>query len=258
MSNPTSLFRHRALVQVLIARDLRARYRGSLLGFVWSFANPLFLMALYVIVFSVYLRIDMDDYAGFLLSGIIAWNALAAGLTDAAGSVIANGAILKNSSLPARLFPIVSIGSHSIHLLLSLPILVALLHLVYGRGPTPALAFLPLLVALQGLLGYGLGLILSAAACRFRDVLHLVPTLMTALFFLTPILYPSSMIPEPYRVFSDWSPLARLFESYQRVLYEGVMPEPIALGVVAGASAITLLLGLLYFEWRKHEFAAEI
>ena len=257
MSNPTGIFRQRALVQVLIGRDLRARYRGTVLGFLWSLVNPLILMAIYVLVFSVYLRIEMDDYPVFLLSGLMAWYGFASGLETATGSVLASAGMIKNSSLPPNVFPLVSVGSQMVHFVLSIPLLVALLYL-FGRGPTPALVILPLLLLLQLMLTYGIALILSASACRFRDILHIVPNALMILFFLTPILYPASMIPERFQFLVDWNPLAHLMETYQQVLYAGEWPALRSLAIVAGTSVVVLTLGSLYFERRKPELASEI
>lgn len=257
MSNPTGIFRQRALVQVLIGRDLRARYRGTVLGFLWSLVNPLILMAIYVLVFSVYLRIEMDDYPVFLLSGLMAWYGFASGLEAATGSVLASAGMIKNSSLPPSVFPLVSVGSQMVHFALSLPLLVALLYL-FDRGPTPALAALPLLLLLQVILTYGFALMLSASACRFRDILHIVPNALMILFFLTPILYPASMVPDRLRFLVDWNPLAHLMQTYQQVLYVGEWPDPRSLAIVAGASFVAWAVGSLYFERRRPELASEI
>jgi lipopolysaccharide transport system permease protein len=257
LSNPTGIFRQRALVQVLIGRDLRARYRGTLLGFLWSLVNPLALMAIYVLVFSVYMRMEMDDYPVFLLSGLLAWYGFAGGLGDATGSVLASAGMIKNSSLAPNVFPLVSVGSQMVHFMLSLPLLVALLFL-FDRGPTPALAVLPLLIGLQLVLTYGIGLILAASACRFRDILHLVPNVLMVLFFLTPILYPASMIPDRFRVLVDWNPLAYLVQAYQQVLYAGELPGLRSLAIIAGSSLVALAVGSAYFERRRPDLASEI
>ncbi len=257
MSNPTGIFRQRALVQVLIGRDLRARYRGTLLGFMWSLVNPLVLMAIYVLVFSVYMRMEMDDYPVFLLSGLLAWYGFAGGLGDATGSVLASAGMIKNSSLPPNVFPLVSIGSQIVHFMLSLPLLVALL-VLFDRGPTPALGLLPVLIGLQLVFTYGIGLVLAASACRFRDILHLVPNVLMILFFITPILYPASMIPDRYRVLVDWNPLAHLMQAYQQVLYAGQLPELRSLAIIAGSAVVSLMVGTLYFERRRPELASEI
>ena len=257
MSNPTGIFRQRALVQVLIGRDLRARYRGTVLGFMWSLVNPLILMAIYVLVFSVYMRMDMDDYPVFLLSGLLAWYGFAAGLEAATGSVLASAGMIKNSSLPPNVFPLVAVGSQLVHFLLSLPLLVILL-ILFGRAPSLSIAILPLLIVLQGVLTYGIALILSASACRFRDILHLVPNVLMILFFLTPILYSASMIPERFRALVDWNPLAHLMQSYQQILYAGQPPALHSVGIVAASALVAWVVGSLYFDRRRPELAAEI
>lgn len=257
MESLVQIYRHRVLLQVLIARDLKARYRGTFLGFLWSFLSPLMMMATYFLVFSVYLRIEMENYAGFLLTGLLAWNCFSAGLLDATNSLVANSSMIRNVSVPSQLFPIVAIGSHTVHFLLSLPILLAILALT-GVRLTPAVFLLPVLVVLQSALACGFAFVLSAATVRFRDVAHLVPNVLTMLFFATPILYPIGLVPEQVRPILAFNPLSAMTVSYQQVLFWGSLPSPTSLAILVGAAATALALGLAYFDWCKDEFSSAI
>src|SRR5262249_6785169 len=151
------LYRHRALIGTLVLRELRARYRGSFLGFLWSFLNPLLLMLVYALVFSIYLRVPMDGYAVFLFSGLLPWLWFSSSLGHAAGVIVGSGALVKRVLFPAEILPLVSVLSNLINMLLSLPLLFAFL-LAFGIRPHAVLLFLPLLVLLQLLLTTGLAL----------------------------------------------------------------------------------------------------
>src|SRR6478672_561630 len=117
------IYRHRTLAEILVARELKARYRGTLLGFLWSFANPLLMMSIYVLVFSVYMRMDVPNYPAFLMSGLLPWVAFNGGLADGMNSLISNGGIIKKVYLPTEVFPFVAVTSALMHFLFSLPVL---------------------------------------------------------------------------------------------------------------------------------------
>src|SRR5262245_37382006 len=162
------LYRYRSLIATLVLRELRARYRGSFLGFLWSFLNPLLLMLVYALVFSIYLRVPMDGYAVFLFSGLLPWLWFASSLGHAAGVIVASGALVKRILFPAEILPLVSVLSNLINMLLSLPLLFVFL-LAFGIRPHSVLLFLPLLVVLQLLITTGRALALAALSVPSRD-----------------------------------------------------------------------------------------
>jgi lipopolysaccharide transport system permease protein len=253
----TELYRYRVLVEVLIRRELKARYRGTVLGFLWSFVNPLILMGLYVLVFSVYLRVDMPNYPAFLLSGIFPWLWFSASLNEATYSIIGSGGLIRKVYLPSEVFPLVPVGSSMVHFLASLPIMFGVL-IWAGRTPSWSLLFLPVIIALQLLFTYGIALIVSSLTVQFRDLLHIVPNFMTALFFATPIFYPTTMVPERYRILLDVNPLSYLITAYQDVLYFGRMPSPGREAALVGVTALVLAAGVACFDSRKDVFAEEV
>ncbi len=183
------LYRYRALIGTLVLRELRARYRGSFLGFLWSFLNPLLLMLVYALVFSIYLRVPMEGYAVFLFSGLLPWLWFSSSLAHASGVIVASGALVKRILFPAEVLPLVSVLANLINMLLSLPLLLVFL-LAFGIRLHGVLLFLPLLLVLQLLLTTGLALALSALNVHLRDVEQILTNGLTLLFFLTPILYP--------------------------------------------------------------------
>lgn len=253
----TELYRYRVLIEVLTRRELKARYRGTVLGFLWSFVNPLILMGLYVLVFSVYLRVDMPNYPAFLLSGIFPWLWFSASLNEATYSIIGSGGLIRKVYLPSEVFPLVPVGSNMVHFVASLPLLFIVLAWA-GVKPSWSFLFLPVVIGLQVLFTYGVALIVSSLAVQFRDLLHIVPNFLTALFFATPIFYPATMVPERYRILLDVNPLSYLITAYQNVLFFGRMPSAWRVAVLVGVTLLVLAAGVACFDARKDVFAEEV
>lgn len=251
------LYRYRVLVEVLIRRELKARYRGTVLGFLWSFVNPLVLMALYVLVFSVYLRVDMPNYPAFLLSGIFPWLWFSSTQSEATLAILGNAGLIRKVYLPSEVFPLVFVGSNMVHFLASLPILFGFL-VWSGLTPSWSLLLLPLIIAIQVPFTCGVALVLAALTVQFRDLVHIVPNLMTALFFATPIFYPVAMVPERYRILVDANPLSHLITAYHDVLFYGRVPSLWHLAVLVVASWLVLAAGFAVFDTRKEMFAEEV
>ncbi len=261
------LYRYRALIGTLVLRELRARYRGSLLGFLWSFLNPLLLMSVYALVFSVYLRVPMRGYAVFLFTGLLPWLWFSSSLGHAAGVIVGAGALVKRILFPAEILPLVSVLANMINMLLSLPLLLAFL-LAFGIRPGPVLAFLPLLVLLQLLLTAGLALAFAALNVHLRDVEQILGNALTLLFFLSPILYPVSTVPEtlrvagrlavPLRPLYFLNPVAGLVQSYQNVLFFGREPHWIHLGIVTACALAALVAGWHVFDRLRDSLAEEV
>lgn len=251
------LYQYRALVQILILRELKARYRGTALGFLWSFVNPLLLMTIYVLVFSVYLRMDMKNYPVFLLSGILPWAWFSSGIIESTGAIVGNGGLIRKVYLPSEIFPLVSIGSNMIHFLLSVPVL--LLFLIFSGVPLSWwLLLLPVVMAIQLVFTYSLALLVSSLTVQFRDLLHIVSNLMLAWFFLTPVFYPITAVPLDYRALVDLNPMAHLILAYQRIFFYHQAPSALSLLVLAGVSCVLLAVGFMFFETRKDLFAEEV
>jgi ABC-type polysaccharide/polyol phosphate export permease len=251
------LYRVRALIGTLVLRELRARYRGSFLGFLWSFLNPLLLMLVYVLVFSVYLRVPMEHYAVFLFTGLLPWLWFASSLGHATGVIVGSGGLVKRVLFPAEVLPLVSVLANLVNLLLSLPLLFGFL-LAFGIRPGPAVVYLPLLLALQLLLTVGLALPLSALNVHLRDVEQILANGLVLLFFLSPVLYPVSMVPRELRPLYFLNPVSGLIEGYQRVVFFGQSPHWIHLGMVAACAAVVFWAGYRVFDTLRDGLAEEV
>lgn len=251
------LFRHRALVGVLVARELKARYRGSVLGFFWSLLNPLLMLAVYTIVFQFIFpgrSAATNPYAVFLFCGLLPWNWLATSLTDSSASLIVHGPLLKKVLFPAEVLPTVAVLSQGVHFLLALPVLGLGLALgafgVFGRVVplTPALLQVPVLIVLEGVFLLGLGYLLAALTVHFRDMKDLVATGLSLWFFATPVLYPLSEITVPgLRKILSWNPAAPFFTAWQDALFFGKWIGAADGALVVGIATGTFLIGFAFF-----------
>ena len=261
------LYRFRALIITLVLRELRARYRGSWLGFLWSFLNPLLLMVVYVLVFSVYMRAPMEKYAVFLFSGLLPWLWFSSSLGHATSVIVGSGALVKRILFPAEILPLVSVLSNMVNMLLSLPLLFLFLF-GFGVRPGPALLFLPLLLMLQFLLTAGLALPLAALNVHLRDVEQILANGLVLLFFLSPILYPVSTVPLtlrigdllalPLRPLYFLNPVAGLVQSYQNIFFFGREPHWIHLGTVTVCAVLALVGGWQVFDRLRDSLAEEV
>ena len=261
-ANLAHLVRYRGLIQSLVARELKARYRGSVLGFCWSFINPLLLLAIYSFIFTTIMpnRVEgVQPYALFMLCGILPWTWFAASLTEASGSLIAGGNLIKKVLFPAEVLPIVSVLANMVHFFLGLPILAGFL--IYYRRPLDPLELLwfPVIILVQLLLTIGLALLVSALTVHFRDIKDLLGNLLTLWFFATPIIYPMQAAPPRFKMVLNMNPMTHLVISYQEVLFyvgpHGHWKWLLALGV---ASIGVFLLGYFVFDRLRDSFAEEV
>ncbi len=250
----SALFRHRTLAEILVGRELKARYRGTWLGFLWSFANPLLTLSIYVLVFRVYIRIDIEHYPAFVLCGLLPWLSFSGGVAEGMGSLINNGGIIRKVYLPTEVFPFVAVSSNIIHFLFSLPVLVGIMiasHLHF----TAHTLLLPVLLLLQFAFTYGVALFLASMAVQFRDLMHVVPNLLLIWFYLTPIFYASNMVPERLRLLVWLNPLSLLIEGYRCIFFEHRFPPGRHLAACAVASFFCLAVGTWVFARRRDMYA---
>ena len=263
ISNLRHLFRYRALVASLVARELKARYRGSVLGFFWSFVNPLLLLLVYTFVFTVVLPgvhpQELQPFALFMFCGILPWTWFSSSLLEASNVLIAGGNLIRKVLFPAEVLPIVTVLAGLVHFCLGLPILAAFL--VYYRVPVVPtdLLWVPVVVAIQLVLTLGLALLVSALAVHFRDLRDLLSNLLTLWFFATPIIYALSQAPASVRRLLMLNPFTHLAVSYQDVLFrEGPFTEWPRLLAVGGASLAVLALGYIVFDRLRDTLAEEV
>ena len=250
------IFRFRGLLATLTARELKARYRGSVLGFFWSLVNPLLLLAVYGVVFGFILTPvrggGVEPYFVFLVTGLFPWVWFSTSLLEGAASLLANGGLIRKAVFPAELLPAVSVAANLVHLLLALPIALAAVAggrwFGYPVGGWGALA-LPAVILLQLPLVAGLALGLSALTAHFKDVRDILGNLLTLLFFATPIIYPLEAVPIAWiRALIRANPLTPYTLAYQATLFQGRLPAPEVWFQMALISAVGWSAGAWLFS----------
>src|SRR5690349_11735624 len=219
--NLAQLPRYRGLIQSLVARDLKARYRGSFLGFFWSFVNPLLFLLVYTFVFTYVMPAAVkgaDPYPLFMFCGILPWTWFSSSLMESSGSLISGGNLIKKVLFPAEVLPIVTVTANMVHFFLALPILV--IFLIVYQAPLTAgeLAWFPVVVLVQYLFTLSCALILSALTVHFRDIKDILSNVLTLWFFATPIIYSYMNAPVAMK-YLRWNPFAHIAISYQEILF---------------------------------------
>lgn len=286
MASPTAQQRARAqsrlrweLLVGLIRKDLRVKYQGSALGFLWSLANPLLLLVVYTFVFQVVLKTGIPQFGFYLLSGLLVWNAFAGSVGTATGAVVGNAGLVKKVRFPLAVLPLSTVGFAMVHFLLQLVVLLAAM-LVAGHtdflGPHLLLAVPALGVAL--LFTVALSFLVAALNVRYRDTQHVVEVALMAGFWLNPIVYSVSLVRgslEPHGLYWAYflNPMAGIVTSMQRALYarDSVLPngghvladdgylfylEKLGLGALV--SGALLALGVWAYARLSADFAEEL
>ncbi|MGH9408143.1 MAG: ABC transporter permease [Vicinamibacterales bacterium] len=263
LHNLARLPRYRGLIYTLVSRDLKARYRGSVLGFLWSFVNPLLFLLVYTVTFTYLMPgaapAGINHYALFMFCGLLPWTWFQASLMESAGSLIAGGNLIKKVLFPAEILPIVTVTANMIHFFLALPILAIFL-LVY-RAPltVPELLCFPLVVLVQYIFSLGCALILSALTVHFRDIKDILANVLMLWFFGTPIIYPYMTAPAFVLRFLNLNPMAHIIISYQEILF---FPGPFGhwkwLAALGGASIFFFLAAYWIFDRLRDSFAEEV
>jgi len=261
-ANLANLLRYRGLISSLVARELKARYRGSVFGFLWSFINPLLLLLIYTFVFTTVIPNEEPrtrPYALFMFSGILPWTWFATSLSDAAGSLLAGGNLIKKVLFPAEVLPIVSVLANMVHFFFGLTILAVFL-IFYRHYPSLSdLAWFPVAVAVEFVFATALALLLSALTVHFRDIRDILANMLTLWFFATPIIYPwFQPNVQRFHTLFNVNPFTHLAVAYQEILFFGHIGHWRWL-LALGAGSIVLFLACYWvFDRLRDSFAEAV
>jgi lipopolysaccharide transport system permease protein len=264
------LYAYRELIYNLVVRNLKVRYRNSLLGFVWAWGNPLLMTLVFTTVFKVLLQSQIHKFPLFILTAYLVWSFATSAITDGVGSVVQNSSLVKKIYFPREILPMSVVLSGAANFLLALP-LVFILMLIYQVPLLPGLlVYVPVVFVSQIALLLGIVLVLSALNVFFRDTQVISNVLLTAWFFLTPVFYPTTALPanwngiDLHRWMYILNPLASIIESYRNVLYgsvDGGPPGPPDIAFLARTLATSLLVmvvGYVIFARYSRQFAEEL
>jgi ABC-type polysaccharide/polyol phosphate export permease len=249
------LLRYRFLITNLIARDLKVRYKRSVLGFIWVMLNPLLTMAVISIVFSQVIRFPAQHYyPTFLLAGILLWNLFAQGTVAAMSNLLGNGSVLKRIYVPPSAFVASSIGSALINLLFALgPFYILAIINGVPFSITWLLVVLPLIEVT--IFSFGMGLLVSALMVFFTDTYEIYTVLINIYMYLSPVYYPISVLPQPLQQIEQFNPMYLFMDCFRRAILEGKVPHLHELGLGGVIACAVFLIGWLSFTRLERNFA---
>ena len=252
------IYNYREMIVSLVKRELRGKYKASVLGFLWTFLNPLFQMLVYTIVFSYILESNIDNFPIFLFIGLIPWNFFGTAIASGAACVVNQENLIKKIYFPRIVLPISYVTSMFINMLLTfIVIFVAIFVTGYGINPV-ALLFLPLVMLTEYILALGICMLASALTVYFRDLEYILGILNMAWMYLTPILYTIDMVPEDLRFLLDFNPMTPIILAYREILYYKQVPQMTMLLQAGLFGGIILIIGIVVFEKIQRRFVEEL
>lgn len=243
MDELRDLVQHRHLAWQLIHRDLTIRYKRSVLGFLWTMLHPLLMMLIFLVVFSNMFRFATPHYETYFLSEYIAWTFFAQTITQVMASVAWNGPLMKRIRVPPSIFTLASTISGLVNLLLTI-VMLLLIMVMTGAPLRPTLLFLPVSLLIVATFTFGISLALSAVSVFFADLREMIQAALPALMYLTPIIYPISIIPDRWRPMLALNPLAYVLEIVRDPIYYGILPSRLTLTI-----AVVMAIGSVAFGW---------
>ncbi len=262
------LWAYRDLVGSLVSRDLKARYKNSVLGVAWSWLNPLLMMLVFTLVFAFLAgRPDVPHFHIFVLCALLPWNFFAASVSGATSSIVGNAHLVKKIYFPREVLPLSVVLAALVNMIVALPVLF-LLALLSGAPVTPWSLLLPLPILVQLLFTLGVALFLSTLDVFFRDTQVIMEVFLLAWFFVTPIFYPLTEVPQtarlfgitlnPQRVLKWLNPMASIIDAYRDLLYRGVPVRLDSLLRAVVAGLVMLIVGYLVFLRYSPRFGEEV
>jgi ABC-type polysaccharide/polyol phosphate export permease len=257
VSELVELWRYRDLLKFMIVNSIKTRYKRSVLGVVWTLLNPLLNTLVLSIALSALMRFQVDNYPIYLLVGLIFWNFFSQTTVHATHTLIWGSGLLKRVYIPRTIFAVSVLGNGLVNVLLSL-IPLALIMLVMQHPFRSVLVLLPLPVILLAMFTLGIALLVSTLAILFVDIVDMYSVILSAWFYLTPIIYPLSVVPEHIRPYIQWNPMNIMVSMFRSLLYYGELPSPLIMISAGILSVVTLLAGWFVFTKRVDELAYRI
>ncbi len=257
MNRLKEIYNFKNLVYNLVSRDLKVKYKGSILGFFWSLLNPLIMLIVYTVAFKYIIKIRVENFPLFFLCGFLPWMFLSLSLSMAVSSIKDNANLVKKVYFPREILPLSIVMSNLVQFLLTFVILIPALILFKIELGLPLL-FLPLIILLQLAFTLGLAFILSSLNVFFSDIRHLLEIFLQIWFWLTPIIYPVEFVPERFQTLYRLNPAVMFVESYRNsLLYNQPLSGSTLISLFL-VSVVFLLIGYVIFNSYNRRFAEEI
>lgn len=252
------LWEYRQMIYGLVKRELRGKYKGSVLGFLWTFINPLLQLLVYTIVFSVIMKSNIDQYYIFLFVALIPWIFFSTAVQGGSTSVTNSADMIKKIYFPREVLPISCVISAFVNMLLSFLVVLAVL-LFTGFGiELRLLIYMPVIMLVELIFSMGIAFLVSALNVYFRDLSYILAIVVMAWQYLTPVMYPSSWVPD--KLLGVWrlNPLTPIIDAYRDVLYYKVAPNLTSLVQATAIGVIFIVVGYILFRRMQRKFAEEI
>lgn len=258
MKTIKEIYAYREMIFSLVRRDLKGRYKGSALGFLWTFINPLLQLGVYTMVFSVIMRNGIEDYYLYLFVALIPWIFFSTSVTGGASCIRAQGEMVKKIYFPREVLPISFVTSQFVNMLFSLLVVFAVL-VISGKGISfYALSFLPLIMLVEYLLAIAIAMVTSAVTVYLRDIEYILGIIVMAWQFLSPVMYGLDQVPEAIRPFFALNPMTPVIIAYRDILYYKQAPQMQTLVQAIVFGVVVLGIGCFTFAKLKRHFAEEM
>ena len=264
MKNLREIYEYRQMIFSLVRKELRGRYKGSVLGFLWTFVNPILQLLVYTLVFSVIMRAGIDKYYIFLFVALVPWIFFSASVTGGANSVIASQDLLKKIYFPREVLPISYVSSAFVNMVLSF-LAVFMVLIVTGFGINPvAILYMPIIMFVEYFLALGIAMLTSALTVYFRDLEYILGIIAMAWQFLTPVMYSQQMVEAQLSEYPillkiwNLNPMTPMINAYRDILYYKQVPELETLLSATVLGATVCVIGYLSFRRLQRGFAEEL
>ena len=252
------IYAYREMILSLVKRDLKGRYKGSVLGFFWTFLNPLLQLAVYTMVFSTIMRAGIENYYLFLFVALIPWIFFSTALTGGAGCILAQQDMVKKIYFPREVLPVAYVTSQFVNMLLSFIVIICVL-VVSGHGfNIKAVLCLPVIMVVEYMLALGFTMVMSALTVYIRDLEYILGILAMAWQFLTPVMYTVEQAPEKIHWIFSMNPMTYIIIAYRDILYYGKMPKLETLLSAAVLGVLMLTVGWIVFYRLQRRFVDEL
>lgn len=258
MNTIKEIYRYREMIISLVRKGLRGRYKGSVLGFLWTFINPLLQLIVYTLVFSNIMRVDIEKFYLFLFVALVPWMFFSSSITGGASSIISEGNLIKKIYFPRQILPISYVTTAFINMIFSF-VIVLLAVILGGIGISfKALLYLPIIMIVEYILALGIAMLTSALTVYFRDLEYILGIVAMAWMYLTPVMYNVDMVPKDLSFLFYLNPMTSITIAYRDILYYKQVPQLTTLFQAFVLGVVVLIIGSISFHVLQKRFVEEL
>lgn len=251
------LYDYREMIYMMVRREIRGRYKGSVLGFFWTFLNPLLQFIVYAVVFSTIMRMNIEQFYIYLFVAFVPWFFLATAIPQGAVCIQTQSNLVQKIYFPRMVLPISTVVTAFVNMLLSELVVFAVL-LISGFGISYHIAALPIVWLIQFLFVLGIVLVVSSLTVYIRDLAHILDIIVMAWFYATPIVYPPEMLPAQFLWLMQINPMYGIIDGYRKILYYKCWPDFSLMIMACVLGLITIAVGIVVFQRLQRGFAEEL